>query len=411
MPTSFHLYLKKNRTLKNGEYPIYLRITSNRKHKYLSTGVSVLEQYWNPEKEKVRRNHRNHNALNQILKSKINKVSETQAELIPHGKDNAKAIKERLRTLEGSDFFSFADDYLEDKKSKGKHSQHVQGVVAFNKVEEFEGDRLLPFNQIDSEYLRRFQEFLIQEHNNKASTIKKTFQPIKKVIKRAISEQLIHIDPFLNFDLVKNSNPPPKTKLSIDQVQGFELLDLKKDTWLWHSRNAFLFSFYSAGIRFGDICCLKWSNVKDERLSYQMNKNEKVFSTELNDHQSRILSYYNGSEKEFIFPFLSNTKEYKDPIQLRKEISSCNVMVNKSLKEIVNLLNKKIDDDHLNIPKIRSQVSFHVSRHSFAQHAIQKGLGVYELMQTLRHTKIETTQKYIKSLNEELADQAMKKVF
>jgi site-specific recombinase XerD len=61
---------------------------------------------------------------------------------------------------------------------------------------------------------------------------------------------------------------------------------------------------------------------------------------------------------------------------------------------------------------IDENISFHVSRHSFAQYAVsEKGLDVYELMQTLRHSKIETTQSYLKSLNEELADKAMKKVF
>ncbi len=377
----------------------------------MSTGVSIDVKNWNEEKEVIRKSHENFRALNQILKNKIKEAEKAQAELSLYGKDNAKAIKERIKSIEETDFFTYAKEYLDEKLRTGKHSQHVQGTVAFNKIEEFEEQRFLPFSEIDSEYLTAFQDFLIQKHKNKASTVKKTFQPIKKVIKRAISNHLIHIDPFLNFDMVTNNNPPPKTKLSLEQIRGIEKLDLKPKTWLSDSRNAFLFSFYSAGIRFGDICCLKWSNVKDGRLYYQMNKNEKSFSTELNQFQKDLLSNYSGEDHHFIFPFLNSYKKYDDPIQLRKEISSKNVMVNKSLSSIVNLLNEKIDKGELIAPKINTKVSFHVSRHSFAQHAVQSGLGIYELMQTLRHSKIETTQKYLKSLNEELADQAMKKVF
>ena len=73
-------------------------------------------------------------------------------------------------------------------------------------------------------------------------------------------------------------------------------------------------------------------------------------------------------------------------------------------------INKKIDEKKLKLPKIEN-LSFHVSRHSYAQYAVESGLDVYELMHTLRHSKLETTQKYLKSLNEELADKAMSKVF
>ncbi|MBO6795513.1 MAG: site-specific integrase [Balneolaceae bacterium] len=411
MSTSFHLYLKKDKPLKNGEYPVYLRITSNRKHKYLSTGVSVAEKLWNPKKEQVSKTHPNSKAVNQILKSKVKKAEETQSELILYGKDNAKAIKDRLKAIEGTDFFTFAEEYLDKKKTTGKHSQLVQGTVAFNKIEEFEGSRYLPFSQIDSEYLNEFQNFLIYNHKNKPSTVKKTFQPIKAVIKRAIKDHLIHVDPFLNFSIVKNTNPPPKTKLSIEQIQEFEKIDTDGQFWLEHTRNAFLFSFYSAGIRFGDICCLKWKDIEEGRLYYQMNKNEKVFSTELNSYQLQILTKYSGTGDDYIFPFLSNVKKYEDPILLRKEIGSCNTMVNKSLKKLRELINASITKSNSNTPKITKKVTFHVSRHSFAQHAIQQGLDIYELMQTLRHAKLETTQRYLKSLNEELADEALKKVF
>lgn len=409
MATSIHLFLK-DRPKKNGEKPIYLRITNNRKSKYISTGVSVLSKDWNPLKEEVRKSHRAADTLNKTLGQKLQQATEAQAELISHGKQTAKAIKERIKAKENADFFTYAEEYLAEKKSAGLHSQHVQGTVAFNKVEEFEGERFLAFNQIDAEYLNKFQKFLQNEHKNKASTVKKTFQPIKKVIRRALSDHLIHVDPFVSFKMVKNTNPPKKAKLSIEQIRGIEKLKLDPGSWLCNTRNAFLFSFYSGGIRFGDICCLKWENIKDNRLTYRMNKNEKQFSTKLNDYQNEILKSYTGAQNEYIFPFLNHNRKYT-PITLRQTISSKNALANKSLKRITKLFNKAVEDGEISASKIDQKVSFHVSRHSFAQHAVESGLDVYELMQTLRHSKLETTQKYLKSLDEELADKAMKKVF
>lgn len=260
--------------------------------------------------------------------------------------------------------------------------------------------------------MKKFEGFLKREYDNRSTTINKNFEPIKAIIKKALQNHLIGVDPFANFDGARRGKSIPKTKLSIRQIKAVANLALDTGSFLWHTRNYFMFSFYSGGIRFGDLCCLKWSDIKGSRLSYQMNKNEKVFTIELNAYQHKILECYVSSKQPggFLFPILSNHIDYSDPIFLRKKIGSNNVLVNKRLKKIVEKVNKSLKNENSNIPKL-DKVSFHCSRHSFAQHAVESGLSMYELMQVLRHSKIETTQKYLKGLDEELADKAMKKVF
>ncbi|MEX1135386.1 MAG: site-specific integrase [Balneolales bacterium] len=411
MTTSFHFYLRKDFQKKNGEYPIYLRITHNRKHKYMSTGVSVLDKHWNPEKEIIRKNHRNASVLNETLSNKISQVQKVQSELEKNGSESAKAIRERMQSRQKADFFVLADNVLMDIKKAGKHYPYKNTKVAFDKLETFEGERVLPLKNIDTAYLEKFERHLIVDKKNGPNTISKNFGAIRKVIRMGLKSNLLSVDPFLYFEGAKRKKSAGKTKLSIEQIRGIEALKLNVDSWLWNARNAFLFSFYSGGIRFGDICCLKWSNIANDRLTYQMNKNNKGFSTQLNDHQKEILSRYPGEENDFIFPFLDSDNPYTDPAELRKEISSKNALINKNLKKLVEVLNKKVEEKELVAPKITESVSFHVSRHSFAQHAVESGLDLYELMQTLRHSKLETTQKYLKGLDEELADKAMKKVF
>jgi site-specific recombinase XerD len=143
-----------------------------------------------------------------------------------------------------------------------------------------------------------------------------------------------------------------------------------------------------------------------------MNKNQKRFTVELNDNQLHILDHYavNRQPDCFVFPILNNHKDYNDPIYLRKRISSKNVVVNKWLKQIAAKVNERLKKNSSDIPFIES-ISFHVARHSFAQQAIENGLNMYELRQALRHSDIATTQKYLKGLDEQLADKAMKKAF
>ncbi len=410
MATSINLFLR-NRKKQNGELPIYLRITNNRKHKYVSTGLSVKEKYWNPEAERgrwIRRSHDNYKTLNELLELKLNEAQRVQKELIRNGHETAKAIRERIKTTQKADFFELGEQLLKELEANKKYYASKTLKVVLKKFEDFEGERSLPLKQIDGGYLEKFESHLRAKHGNSDSTINKNFEPIRKIINRALKSHLMANDPFKEYEVPTRSRAKQKVKLTFEQIQDIEALKLEPGSWEWHVRNAFLFSFYSGGIRFGDICGLKWQNVKNGKLSYQMNKNEKPFSTELNDYQKDILNRYSGAPDEYIFPFLNSHKDYSDPVDLRRAISSNNVLVNGKKEEGAETGLKLI----AKLAGIDENISFHVSRHSFAQYAVsEKGLDVYELMQTLRHSKIETTQSYLKSLNEELADKAMKKVF
>ncbi|MEX1013889.1 MAG: site-specific integrase [Candidatus Paceibacterota bacterium] len=410
MATTYHFYMRKDKARANGECPIYLRITKNRKPRYVSTGVYILPKHWNKEKETIRKTHRNAKALNSILTREQNKAEQVQDELSVHGKDSAKAIQKRLKQQESGDFFELADQYERELEDQKKLSAIKTLDVTLNKLEAFEGERQLPLKYIDTEYLERFERFLKQKYDNRSSTISKNFEPIRAIIRKALQKHLLSIDPFANFEGAKRGKPQPKTKLSMEQIKAIQNADLNEGSNLWHTRNYFMFSFYSGGIRFGDLCGLKWKDIKEDRLSYQMNKNEKVFTVDLNKYQKEILERYSGKKEDFIFPILNNHKDYSDPIFLRKRISVKNVQINKWLRKIAEVVNEELEKKKSKVPEIDG-ISFHVARHSFAQYAVEKGLSIYEVMQTLRHTQIKTTQRYLKGLNEQLADKAMKKVF
>ena len=403
MATTYHYILRTDKQRTDGKAPIYLRITENRKSRQLSTSEWIQPKHWHKDKEVVRRSHRTYKAINTILDNKLNRAKRIQADLDIYDKVSAKAIQQRLKKQQSSDFFDLADVYLQEVKRHQSFYTHKNAKVAIDKVEAFVGSRTLPVKNVTTEYLEAFETFLKDEYDNAPNTINKNFRPIKAVIQKALKNHLIGINPLANFEGAKRAKAKPKTKLSIKQIHALEALELDKGSNLWHARNYFMFSFYSGGIRFGDVCGLKWSDIKDGTLVYQMNKNDKVFNIELNQHQQAILDAYavNRQPDGFIFNLLNNHKDYSDAATLRKKISSKNALVNKWLKRLAKMVD----------PPIKG-ISFHIARHSFAQHAVsEKDLSVYELMQALRHSNVETTQQYLKGLDKELANKAMKKVF
>ena len=69
-----------------------------------------------------------------------------------------------------------------------------------------------------------------------------------------------------------------------------------------------MFAFYSAGIRASDLLLLKWSNIQNSRLIYQMHKTGKIHSMKLTDEAKKILSYYGPKEPgeyDFLFSVLT----------------------------------------------------------------------------------------------------------
>lgn len=405
MITSFHFYLK-NRPKKNGSLPIYLRITQIRKHKYLSTGISVREKEWNTKEERIRRNHPNYKTLNETLDLIERNARKVQSDLNRTDSATAKTISERMKVTHNAEFFCIADELYRELKEEKKYHVHKKLKVVLKKLEHFESERNLPLARIDSEYLLKFERFLRLKYGNSDTTINKNFQLIRKVINKALKRRVLTNDPFNDYKVPSESKRESKTKLTIEQIHAIEALDLIEGSLEWDARNAFLFSFYSGGIRFGDLCCLTWDNITNEKLVYRMNKNEKSFSMELTKNQWEILLRMNDSSK-YIFPFLNESKDYSDPIILRRDIGSKNAQLN----------GKKIKGNETGLKKIAllagidKNISMHVARHSFAQIAVDHGISVYDLSASLKHTSLTTTQQYLKSLSEDSVNRTMKKLF
>jgi len=162
---------------------------------------------------------------------------------------------------------------------------------------------------------------------------------------------------------------------------------------------------------------LRWCNITSEgRLNYQMGKNHKDRDLLLVTEALDILKLYyrNGMKPtDYIFPFLDSdttwfkyvTQEQKDrmPSDMKRKmfeaIGSKNALINKKLAQIAKLAG------------IEKRISFHISRHSFAKAAKEKGLDNLEVKELLAHTNIATTQKYMGSFETKRTDEAMRKVF
>lgn len=231
---------------------------------------------------------------------------------------------------------------------------------------------------------------------NSNNTINKKLKRLKRLLKTEGKQRENNsLDWFSSLYL--KSEKTEVTRLTRDQILAMESLELSDDL-LEKTRDCFLFSYYNAGIRFSDLCRLRWNNIVDGRLVYKMSKTSALKNIKLLPKSVEILEKYSGdkSKGELIFHLIPDGLEVLPEM---KRISSANVSFNKRLKRLSKLVG------------IEASISSHTARHSFADYARKSNMSLYDISKALGHSDISITKEYLASFDETSLDESMESLF
>jgi integrase len=410
---TFHLDLNNN-IRKDGRYDINLRLTYNRKLKRISTKVYVLKEDFNPKAKYgawITQGDISYAKKNSLLREILYKAENAPSELqknniIPTLESVVQYIKGEGNST--ADFIKYAEKIRDDFRASQQVGSWKKYNNVINHLKSYLNKNELLFQDISVSLITGFEQYLKAENilkNKKAlatNTIETKLKTFRAILYRAINEGIYPQERNPFFRIKIKTAKTNKEKLTLDEVRKIEQLDLEEGSALWHARNYFIMSYYSAGIRFGDFAQLKWSNFKDGRLEYKMGKTGLTRSFKLVPQALKILAFYENSKIEdkdtYVFPLLENRK-YPDKFYLFNRISSRNAVVNKNLKTIAEKtgLNKVL--------------SFHISRHSYSDVARKRGMDLYLISKSLGHSSLKITERYFGSSDSEALDSAMGKVF
>lgn len=404
---TFNFFLRKDKEDTDGKLPVYFRIYTPQKTTDYYTGIRIYGRDWNEDSQRVKASDPSCSVLNNEIERVLIKSKSAYFEQRQNGGVRPDKILECLKGPDKKDFFDYCKSYMDRLKLNGRVRLHKQTNVIKNKIKKYHGsDSGLLLTDIDSEYLDKLKAFIVDEYGNAPNTIVKDFERLRMVFRAAKKDGLMRSNPFEEFDFPARQKSQ-KTVLTIEQIRNIEALALDEGSVLWHTRNYFLFSFYNAGIRFGDVCKLKRKNIIDGRLKYLMdktskNKNPKWKSIKLLPPALKILEAYNYKEKapsEYLFPIVDLSKDLQDPFVWDREKSSKTALANRDLKEIGELAG------------IEEDITTHIARHSFANYARKQGMSIYSISKALGHSNLSTTEKYLKSFDEEQLDEEMESLF
>jgi site-specific recombinase XerD len=401
MNTTFNLELN-GKAGQNGLHEVFLRITQNRKHKRLKLGISVKKADFNREARYgkwIRTINSDYASINAKLDNKIKDAKRNFDDLEAKKQSlSLHSIKQKIINPETShSFFAFAKEEL-DKLSTSKQKsysfeKHFRSVIfkgekskTKNNLQDYaesKGYDDLLFSDITYGFLKDYESFLSGK-GNKTNTIHKKMGFFKALYNEAIKRKLVKAQdsPFIEYEIKKT--PVSKDKLTQEEINNIEKLQLPEGSLIWNSRNMFLFSFYQAGIRASDCIKLTWGNVIEGRLIYCMDKNEKPLNLKIMPKAEEILKLYRMPEvraKDFIFPLLDSRKDFSDRIFLFNQVSSKNALINKNLRKIAEKAG------------IIKKISFHISRHSFASIAKNEmKLSTEMISELLNHSSLSVTK-------------------
>lgn len=400
---SYNIELNSKPNKGSKEYTLLLRITVDRKHARIKLPYSVRTDQFNKDPNQshyIRQNHKRHAKINAEIEDKIQEAKDTAKEIEKDGKAiTALSIKARMLQPKSLSFFKYAEKLAEALEKSKRIGNFKKYRTITEKLKEFRKGEDLLFQEIDVAFLNKYQAHL-EKLGNATNTVHGNLRTIRAIYYRAIDEELVKQgnNPFFTFKM--KAGKAERVRLTFDELLLIEKLDLKKGELLWNVRNAFMFAFYCAGIRVSDILMLKWSNINNGRLEYEMYKTKLRHSVKLVDQAKAILGSYNkGKPEDYIFPFFSSDIDYSDELFLFNQLASKTTLLNKSLKTIATKA------------KINKKISTHTARHTFADLARQKDINLYNISKALGHSKLNVTENYLASFDEKAVDDTMDEIF
>ena len=207
MNTSIKIVSKKN-VLKNGLYPIYLRVTIDRKSKFYSTPFSCKLSEWNENQGEFTSKFRNHLSFNKTLRKMKDSASDAISllekdyesyNLILFDKYYSQKDKQRLTLCE---LFQKEIDILYEN---GQISYSTSMNEALKALQKFKKDLINhKFENIDFQFLTDFENFLRKRGANDGG-IGVYMRNIRTIYNKAINYKIVQPQyyPFRDFKISK----------------------------------------------------------------------------------------------------------------------------------------------------------------------------------------------------------------
>jgi len=403
MKTSISVFAETYRLIANGEIPIVLKLSKDKKRKIIRLGIFIKPEYWDETKKKIKPSCPNVEFLENIITEKTAKYQKQVLEFQSIGK--AYSLQQLIDAVEKPTKNISVEEYLDRiintlmSENKVGNASHYKALL--NSLQKFCKLSQLLFVDIDTAFLNKYESHL-KSIGNSGNTINIKMRTLKATFNKAIKANIVKQDyyPFNDYNVSKLKEDTAKrsiTKEEMLKIINFDVSTLSKrpQSLMQFSKDLFLFSYFGCGINMIDMSYLKKKHVFDDRIVYKRHKTGKRISFLLQPYAKEIIERYIDLNNDYLFPILDDSAHKTAEQQIRR-VKKITYVANKNLKKIGEAIG-------LQIP-----LTTYVSRHSFATILKRSGVNIAIISEALGHSNLKTTQIYLDSFENSQIDEAMK---
>lgn len=293
--------LKKSKKYANGESPLCLKITQNRKRRQkVLKGLTWNPKYWNDNRNEPRRNHPVREKFLQVIRDTQSRYENAQLALISEGKEITpdRIIQKVEKPGTNSTVLEFYGTLMQEPEARGKTRNLRHYMDVKKQLENFLASKNMNdvfFSDIDYRFLTDWETYL-RKRGEMDTTLFAYLKNLRTVYNRAIRENIVKESeyPFKNFKLTKFNTSTIKRAISREDIRPIEQSDTTNEyPRISEAQKYALFSYYVFGINLTDMAYLRWEDIDANNvLSYRRQKTGEVITVEIFQEALDIAEYF-----------------------------------------------------------------------------------------------------------------------
>lgn len=385
-------YINRQKIKKNGMCPLMGRISINAEVAQFSAGIDVDPSLWDAKayrmtgrsRHAMEVNHRIEQLMERIklyYKEILDEQGYITAELVKNAVSDIGRKKENLLEL----FHEHNEEYAKQigvTRSEGTFKTYkavCKQIECF--LHSHYGMEDIPLRQLELSFIEKFDSFLRIEQGFTAYTISGYTIILRKIVRRAISQGILHKNPFAAY--IPEQPPRKRRHMTREELEKFMNISMAYKH-LCRTRDMFIFSTFT-GLSYADMCNLSEENIRKDRsgsfwIDIDRQKTGIRCNIPLLDIPLQIMEKYKP--------------ERKGGKLFNMQSSSC-IQVN--LNKIAKFCG------------IEKRITYHQSRHNFGTLiTLSQGVPLETVSQMMGHKCIRTTQIYAKLTRQKINEDVKK---
>ncbi len=411
---TIRLWLRTDKTDKNGFAPIHLIYQLHGQRKYHNTSIKVRPANWDAE---------NQQAIFLDKKSAKQLLPAIDFDLMPSAKaieainDDLTIIKKEFGEQE-ADFkrkkITYSAEMISTTVKEQKHpttkkeiktsvcdfigqyandainSRRIGSIKEYktvaNHLKEFEniGKKQITFETIDTTILKQFRNFLIEVKKMNNTTVAKQLSTLKTLLNYARTEYKINVNQdYRDFKVSRKDANHEVIVLTNEEFQAIIKLDLSENKRLDKVRDIFIFSC-ATGLRLSDLQDLKREHIRNGSIRKTAVKTNQPLDIPLTPISENILEKYKEQHKPL--PLISGQKlnEYLKEVGEKAGIDTPIEKVREYGTQTRSKTFKKYE-----------LISIHMGRRTFATLSLELGIASQDVMAMTGHTTHASFKRYV----------------